>query len=49
MALLQSLLLAGAPVDQMRPDGRTALMFAAQGGHLDAMMMLVEHGAEIAP
>ena len=36
------------PVDQTRPDGRTALMFAAQGGHLDAMITLVEHGADIA-
>ena len=34
-------------MDQTRPDGSTALMFAAQGGHLDAMIKLVEHGADL--
>ena len=35
------------PVDQTKPDGSTALMYAAQGGHLGAMIKLVEHGADI--
>lgn len=37
----------GALVDKLGPEGETALLFAAAGGHYDTIKLLLEHGADV--
>jgi ankyrin repeat protein len=43
---LRSLLDAGADIDSRDTDGRTALMLATLNGRLDAVQLLLAHGAD---
>ncbi|HEY3739232.1 MAG TPA: ankyrin repeat domain-containing protein [Bryobacteraceae bacterium] len=45
--LVAQLLKAGADAKSVKPNGTTVLMVAAAAGNLDAVKVLVEHGAEI--
>jgi ankyrin repeat protein len=43
---MRSLMAHGAKVDAKGDEGETAFWFAAQQGHLDAMKLLIENGAD---
>jgi ankyrin repeat protein len=45
--VIAALLKAGAKVSRTHPDGETPLMAAARTGHLDAVRLLVEAGADV--
>jgi uncharacterized protein len=45
--VLQALIAAGADVSAGTPNGTTPLMVAAASGEVDAVKVLVEHGAEV--
>jgi ankyrin repeat protein len=46
-AMLELLLKAGAAVDTPLPEGETALMTASRTGKVDAMKVLIAHGANV--
>jgi outer membrane protein assembly factor BamB len=47
LAEVQALLDSGVPVDAPARHGNTALLFAAEQGHLDVARLLVERGADV--
>jgi ankyrin repeat protein len=47
LGAVQTLLAGGATVDLKTPDGETALMLAAWGGHQQVVKLLISNGADI--
>ena len=44
---VESLILAGASLEEVNAKGETALLIAAKEGHVDIVKQLIQHGAEV--
>jgi len=44
--VVRLLLERGCPIDSVDKEGKSALAYAAEGGHLDLVKLLLEHGAK---
>lgn len=47
MALLEQLVLEGAPIDEKDSEGYTALQYAVTWGDIEAAQLLIENGADV--
>jgi len=47
VVLLESLMIAGASLEEVNEDGETALLIAAREGHLEAVKLLIKYGANV--